>query len=100
MTVVTWIVRLLVVVLLTAFAIKNAEIVTLKTFLGYQWQTPLVLALLAFFVGGVVIGLLGLLGTVFRLKREIAQLKRSHEQELAAKASLATSMLNPIPPQI
>ena len=88
MTVLTWILRLLVVLLLTAFAIKNAEMVTLKTFLGYQWQAPLAFFLLVFFVGGVAIGLLGLLGTVFRLKREISQLKRTHQQELAAKTPI------------
>src|SRR5258706_6233257 len=96
MTVITWIIRLLVLVLLLAFCIKNVETVTLKTFLGYQWQVPLVLIFLVFFISGVVVGLLGPLGTVFRLKREISQLKRAHERELAAKAPIAV----PIPTAI
>jgi uncharacterized integral membrane protein len=100
MTVITWIVRLLVVLLFTAFAIKNAEIVTLKTFFGYQWQAPLVLVLLAFFVGGVAIGLLGLLGTVFRLKREISQSRRTQQREPAANTPPAISMPARIPPQL
>ena len=98
MTVITWIIRLLVILLLTAFAIRNAEIVTLKTFLGYQWQAPLVLVLLAFFVGGVIIGLLGLLGTVFRLKREITQVKKAHQRQLAAQSSASASTALHIPP--
>jgi len=98
MTVITWILRLLMVVLFTAFAIKNAEIVTVKTFLGYQWQAPLALVLLAFFVGGVAIGLLGLLGTVFRLKREISQLQRTHQRDLSVAASSAapSSLVPPL----
>ena len=80
MAIFTWIVRLLVVLFLTAFAIKNAEMVTLKTFFGYEWQAPLILALFAFFIGGVAIGFLGLLGPFFRLRRENAQLKRTIEK--------------------
>ncbi|MBA2689435.1 MAG: LapA family protein [Burkholderiales bacterium] len=97
MTVVTWIIRLLVVLLLTAFAIRNADLVTLRTFLGYEWQAPLVLVLLAFFVGGVIIGLLSLLSTVFRLKREINQLKRVNQNELAVQAPPASAPA-PLPP--
>ena len=81
MAIFTWIIRLLVVLLLTAFAIKNAEIVTLKTFFGYEWQAPLILALFSFFIGGIVIGFLGLLGPFFHLKRENSQLKRSIEKK-------------------
>jgi putative membrane protein len=81
MAIFTWIIRLLVVLFLTAFAIKNAEIVTLKTFFGYEWQAPLILALFAFFIGGVVIGFLGLLGPFFQLKRENSQLKRTIEKK-------------------
>jgi len=98
MTVITWIIRLLVVLLLTAFAIRNADLVTLKTFAGYEWQAPLVLVLLAFFVGGVIIGLLGLLGTVFRLKREINQLKRVHQRELAAQLPATSVPSDHVPP--
>lgn len=100
MTVITWIIRLTVILLLTAFAIRNADPVTLKTFLGYEWQAPLVLVLLAFFIGGVVIGLLGLLGTVFRLKREISQMRRSHQRELAAQSPIVSSQSMPLPPQM
>jgi len=100
MTVLTWIIRLWVLLLLTAFAIKNADIVTLKTFLGYEWQAPLVLILLAFFAGGVLIGFLGRQGKVFRLKREVAQLKKAHEQELAARTDTGNPMPLHMPPQL
>lgn len=98
MAVITWIIRLTVLLVITAFAINNSDPVTLKTFLGYQWQTPLVVALLVFFIGGVIIGLLGLLGTVFRLRREIAQLKKAHQRELATQSTATTASIAHIPP--
>jgi uncharacterized integral membrane protein len=44
---------------------------------GSLWQTPLVIALLVFFVGGALFGVLSLLGVVFRQRREISRLKRA-----------------------
>lgn len=78
----SWILRLLLFVLLLGFAAKNSDVVTLKYYLGYEWQAPLVLIIMAFFFGGVVIGVLANLGFVFRLKREILGLKK----ELRIKA--------------
>jgi uncharacterized integral membrane protein len=40
-----------------------------------------VIALLAFFVGGVSLGALSLLGVVFRQRREISRLKREVMQK-------------------
>lgn len=99
MKVLTWIIRLTVILLLTAFAIRNAEIVTLKTFLGYEWQAPLVLVLLAFFVGGVIIGFLGLVGSVFRLRREVSQLRRTQER-LTGTPSEPPSTAAHLPPPL
>lgn len=90
MAIFTWIIRLLVVLLLTAFAIKNAEIVTLKTFFGYEWQAPLILALFSFFIGGVVIGFLGLLGPFFHLKRENSLLRKNIEKKEKDLSSINT----------
>src|SRR5688572_9604474 len=90
MAILTWIIRLLVVLLLTPFAIRNAEIVTLKTFFGYEWQAPLILALFSCCIGGDVIGFLGLLGPFFHLKRENSQLKRTMEKKEKELSSVNT----------
>ena len=76
MKVLLWIIRLTVIVLLTAFAVRNADDVILRTFLGYQWRAPLVLVLFVFFVGGVTVGLLAPLGALFRMRRELNELRR------------------------
>ncbi len=71
-----WLVRIVIFVLLLGFAVKNLELVTLNYFMGYQWQEPLVVILLAFTILGVIIGLLAAMTTMFRQRREIQALRR------------------------
>ncbi|MDK2125560.1 LapA family protein [Parachitinimonas caeni] len=71
-----WILRIATFLLLFSFAMHNTEPVVLNFFAGYQWKTPLVVALLAFFVIGVVAGLISPLLALFKARREIARLKR------------------------
>jgi uncharacterized integral membrane protein len=71
-----WCCRIFIFLFLLAFALKNAEPVRVSFFFDASWQAPLIIVALAFFAGGIVLGLLGLLGTVFRLRREIRRLKR------------------------
>ncbi len=59
------------------FALKNTDEVTLRFFLGYVVQGPLVLLLLGFFVSGAVLGVLAMLPMVFRSRREVAKNKKT-----------------------
>ena len=77
MTALTWAIRLIIFVALLVFATQNTDPVSLRFFTGQIGQAPLVLVLLAFFVGGVILGALSLLGVIFRQRREIARLKRA-----------------------
>jgi len=79
--IVTWAIRLIVFVLLIAFAAKNVEPVTLRFYFDLALQTPLILALFGFFALGALFGVLSLLGTVFRQRREISILKRNRVPE-------------------
>jgi uncharacterized integral membrane protein len=72
----TWAVRLIVFVLLVAFAAKNADPVTLRFYFDLAVQTPLVVVLFAFFLAGTLFGMLALIGTLLRQRREIARLKK------------------------
>jgi lipopolysaccharide assembly protein A len=58
------------------FALKNTQEAALSFFWGYEMRGPLVLLLLGFFVGGAVLGILAMLPTVFRYRRELAHHKR------------------------
>ena len=77
MRIVTWTIRVVLFVLLVAFAAKNVEPVTLRFYFDLAINTPLILALFAFFALGALFGVLSLLGTVFRQRREISHLKRT-----------------------
>ncbi|MDR2452249.1 MAG: lipopolysaccharide assembly protein LapA domain-containing protein [Candidatus Accumulibacter sp.] len=76
MRVLLWCCRVFIFLFLLAFALKNAEPVRVSFFFDASWQAPLIIVALVFFAGGIALGLLGLLGTVFRLRREIRRLKR------------------------
>jgi uncharacterized integral membrane protein len=93
MTALTWAIRLIIFVVLLVFAVQNTDPVSLRFFTGQVWEAPLVLVLLGFFVGGVVLGALSLLGVIFRQRREISRLKRS----ASALKPAATDVVVPPP---
>jgi uncharacterized integral membrane protein len=79
----TWAIRIAVFFLLVAFAAKNVEPVTLRFYFDLILQTPLVLALFGFFAVGALFGMLALLGTVVRQRREIGFLKKNKSMDVA-----------------
>jgi uncharacterized integral membrane protein len=74
--IVTWAIRLVVFVLLIAFAAKNVEPVTLRFYFDLALQAPLVVLLFAFFAFGALFGVLALTGTLLRQRREIGVLRK------------------------
>ena len=81
---VLWILKLALFVLVLAFAVKNADLVTVRYYPAGEWQAPLVFVLLVAFCLGIAAGLGAALTQVFRQRREIAALRRelgrvSHE---------------------
>jgi uncharacterized integral membrane protein len=92
MTALTWALRAVIFVFLVVFATQNTDPVSLRFLPGSIWQAPLVLALLAFFVGGVILAVLSLLGIIVRQRREISRLKR----EAAAKPTSLTPEAPPL----
>ncbi|HEX9179742.1 MAG TPA: LapA family protein [Burkholderiales bacterium] len=90
----TWALRVLLFLLVLGFALKNSDTVTVRYYLGYEWQASLVLVLLAFFGIGVALGLLACLPALFRQRRRIARLER----EAAARGREAAP--RPPPPEV
>ena len=93
MTALTWAFRLVIFGFLLLFALQNTEPVNLNFIFGQIWQAPLVLVLLGFFAGGALIGVLSLLGVIYRQRREISRLRRS-----AAEAQQLAVAEPPMPP--
>jgi uncharacterized integral membrane protein len=83
MRLVTWAVRLFVFLLLVAFAAKNVEPVTLRFYFDVVLEAPLVAVLFAFFAAGALFGILALLGTVLKQRREISLLRKKTPMEEA-----------------
>lgn len=74
------------------FALKNTQEAALYFFLGYEIRAPLVLLLLAFFIGGIALGILAMIPTVFRHRRDlskhkktIASMEKDHEAQRLAQ---------------
>jgi uncharacterized integral membrane protein len=89
-----WSLRALLFLLLLGFAIKNDQPVVLRYFFGYEWQTSLVVVLLCFFTAGIAVGLLAMLGGLFRQRRELAAVKR--ELQLKNKLSEIDAQRSPV----
>jgi uncharacterized integral membrane protein len=74
--IVAWAIRVIVFVVLVAFAAKNVEPVTLRFYFDLALQAPLVVLLFVFFAAGALFGVAALLGTLLRQRREIGALRR------------------------
>lgn len=82
-----WLVKGLLFLLLLGLAIKNSDPVTVRYYLGFEWQAPLALALFVFFVLGALMGLLAMLTPWVRQRSEIRRLRASLAQGPAQDAA-------------
>ena len=73
---VAWFLKLALFALVVVFLAKNAEPVTVRYYLGNEWQAPLFLVLSIAFLAGVLLGIVASLGQVIRQRRELAALRR------------------------
>ena len=80
-----WLLRGFLFLILLGFAVKNDEPVVLRYFFGYEWHSSLVVVLLLFFAVGAAVGMLAVLASLLRQRKELAALK----DELRLKNKLA-----------
>ena len=98
MRILIWIVRLAIFLVLFGFAVKNDQVVTLKSYLGGQWHLPLVFVILMAFAAGAVLGVSATLSSLLRQRREIARLRKSlRKAEQAADKMSESTDLVPLP---
>ena len=76
MTFLTWALRFIIFFILLIFALRNTQPVSLRFILDHVWEAPLVIVLLVFFASGAILGILSVVGVIFRQRREIFRLKR------------------------
>ncbi|EEA00287.1 conserved hypothetical protein [Burkholderia sp. H160] len=94
---IVWLIRVLVFVLLLVLALSNMEPAKLNFFAGYVWSAPLILIGLAFFVIGLLAGLVSAMPAVVRLRMENGRLKRDLR---VARETPAVVEQPPMPPLI
>jgi uncharacterized integral membrane protein len=80
-----WLWRLFVFFMLIGFTVKNDQPVTLRYFLGFEWESSLVIVLFTFFAAGAAVAVLAMLNIVLTQRRNIARLER----EVRVKNKLA-----------
>lgn len=83
-----WALRIVLFLLLLGFAVKNDQPVVLRYFLGFEWQSSLIVVLLCFFAAGAAVGILAMLATLLRQRRELAACRR----ELQTKNKLLSGL--------
>jgi len=97
MRVLSWILRIVLFLALFLFALKNTDAVSLRLYFDQVWQAPLILVLLVFFAAGAAMGVLATLATVFRQRREIAQLRRELRSAPASDPRVADGDIDTLP---
>lgn len=86
-----WLLKFALFVLVLSFAVKNTEMVTVRYYLGHEWQAPLIFVLLLFFCVGAAFGILASLTHLFRQRREIVALKRDVRKQVHGGDSSSTT---------
>jgi uncharacterized integral membrane protein len=81
------------------FALKNTDEVVLSLFWNAKARAPLILLLLGFLLLGLVIGVLAMMSTLLRYRRELLALRRESEQQKQSAADLAKARSQPPAPE-
>jgi len=81
-----WTSRIVLFLLLFAFAIKNTDPVGVHFFLDATWHAPLIIVVPASLAGGAGLAVLFLLSTLLGQRRELVRLQRELD---AARTSVA-----------
>ena len=84
-------------VLFFGFALKNTQEASLRFFFNYEVRAPLVLLLLGFFVVGAVLGVLAMMPTLVRHRRDLSAHKKAVETMI--KEQQAQQLARTQPPQ-
>ena len=93
-----WLLKAAIFFTLFAFALNNQQIATVHFFFGTQWQAPLVLVVLAAFVGGLIAGVLVMVPRWWKQRSTAAKLSQTATEPEAQAAAPAPT--EPLPPTI
>lgn len=92
MSLLSWLLRVAVFLVLVGFALSNTETAVVR-FFGipqFEWRAPLVLLLLAFFALGALLGVLATMPMVLRRNRELAAMRRDAKTDAEPSMQVAS----------
>lgn len=72
----TWTIRFVLLLVLVALAAKNVDPVTVRFYFDVAVSAPLIVVLFVAFTLGAFFGVLALLGTLLRQRRQISMLRK------------------------
>lgn len=91
----SWTLKIIVFVILLGFALQNTAVVSLNTFLGYNWQAPLIFIMLVCFVIGAICGVLASFTQIIKLRRELIRLRKEINARTPASPPTVELILEP-----
>jgi len=71
---IVWLLRAFIFFALFAFALNNLQTAVVRWFFGVEWRAPMVIVVLAAFAGGCAIGVLAMVPSWWRHRREAQRL--------------------------
>ena len=74
MRILVWIFRALIFFTLFAFALNNQQSATVRWFFGVEWHAPMVIVVLVVFAAGCALGVLAMVPSWWRHRREALRL--------------------------
>jgi len=98
MKTVFWIFKLALFFIALTFAVKNTDSVTVRYYLGAEWQAPLIFVILVVFCLGAATGVIVSLGPVIRLRREVARLRK--QAPTVSASTIVPAAARGVPPSI
>lgn len=94
MRVLVWIFRALIFFTLFAFALNNQQIANVRWFFGVEWHAPMVIVVLVVFAAGCALGVLAMVPSWWRHRREALRLSpapAAASQPAASRTDSATA---------
>ena len=100
MKIVFLIIKVLLFTAALTFAVKNTDVVTVRYYLGMQWQAPLIFVILMVFCLGAVAGVFASLAHIVRLRRDISRLRKENKAMTVTRStakSVEATTASPVP---
>ena len=101
------VVKVVLFLLALTFAVKNTDQVSVRYYLGLQWQAPLIFVTLVVFCLGAVAGVFASLAHIVRLRRDLSRTQRElgdarkvvpSESAAAQAVSVSPAVASAVPP--